>query len=108
MKSNGLTPAFEAGERNLTVGSNPIASAMEDKIEKIYNRMFENYISPSRFEKLFREWDFHETFRGKVERVPIKEFIEKCLIEGFEVKSGYMATSIKDYHEYYILTRIKR
>ena len=29
MKSNGVTPAFEAGERNLTVGSNPITSAMD-------------------------------------------------------------------------------
>lgn len=83
-------------------------AAMEKKIEKIWDDMFTNYISPSRFERLFKEWDFHSTFRGKVEGIPAREFIEKCLIEGFEVKSGYTATSIKDYHNYYILTRIKK
>lgn len=102
-----MTPAFEAGERNLTVGSNPITSAMKEKVDKIFNRMFENYISPTKFEKLFKEWDFHQSFRGKIEGHSVKEFIERHLNEGFEVKSGYMATSIKDAHDYYILTRLK-
>lgn len=108
MKSNGVTPAFEADERNLTVGSNPIISAMEEKIKKIWDDMFTNYISPSKFDKLFeKRWYFNNTFAGKIQGIPTKEFIKKSLEEGLEVKSGWMATSIRDAHDYYILTRQK-
>lgn len=90
------------------IGSSPIIVAMEEKIEKIWDDMFTNYISPSKFEKLFEKgWYFHETWRGTIQKIPTREFIKKSLEDGLEVKSGWMATSIKDAHNYYILTRQK-
>ena len=87
---------------------NNITYAMKEKVEKIWNDMFDKYISPSKFEKLFEKgWYFHETWRGTIGKIPTKEFIEKSLEEGLEVKAGWMATSIKDAHDYYILTKEK-
>ena len=80
---------------------------MEEKIDKIWNDMFGKYISPSKYEKLCEVWDFHEAFRGNIGNITIKQFIEKSLNEGFEVKAGWMSTSIKEIHDYYILTRKK-
>ena len=78
---------------------------MEEKVEKIWNDMFDKYISPSKYEKIHEIWDFHETWRGKIGNITTKEFIKKSLEEGLEVKSGWMATSIQGAHDFYILTR---
>jgi hypothetical protein len=72
-------------------------------IETIFNRGFENYISPYKYDKMaskgyiFLEWKSGPSANHT--RAKIKEI----LLRGNFVTCGYMATSIKNYHDYYII-----
>lgn len=77
-----------------------------NKENQIYNKAFSNYISPSKYDKMIASGWFFERFRfGRNSQLldlrTIKEYLEK----GVSVKCGYMATSIKSYHDYYIISK---
>ncbi len=73
-------------------------------IEKIYDRCFERYISPSQYDKMDRKGYIFETwpFSGGMEEA-VKIRVEALLDKGYFVTSGYMATDIKNYHRRYII-----
>jgi hypothetical protein len=74
------------------------------KEESVYNGIFHNYMSPSRYEKLFETHDFIECAKGKSAILKqIRELKEK----GYNVKSCYMATSVRDFHDYYLYYKDK-
>ena len=71
-------------------------------IEIIYNRGFENYISPKKYKDMtengysFIEWKFGPS------AIDTQKKIKAILYKGNFITCGYMATSIKGHHSYYI------
>ena len=81
----------------------PSNREVNEAVEKIYSNCYQKYISPSEYEKMaskgyhFDEWNFRMT------HLEVKKKIEDLLRRGNFVKSGYMATSIREYHDRYII-----
>ena len=76
--------------------------------ERIFNKTFEYYIRPSTYEKMISKgWffeRFHFGFHSKsITLRTIKEYLDNKI----SVKCGYMATSVRGYHEYYIISKHK-
>ena len=71
-------------------------------IEEIYDMGFTNYISPSKYESMI-SWNFERwTFGGGKSQI-VKARIEELINKSKKVKCGYMCTSIKEAHNYYII-----
>ncbi len=83
-------------------------SKMESKelnkqIEKIYDMAFTNRISPSKQEKYFELNNLEEfPFGGGIKNIVI-ERIKELLINGHNVRCCYICTSIREYHDRYIV-----
>ena len=79
---------------------------MDEKIiDDLIDKMHTNYISDARFETLYKRWNFISTFAGKVDNVPIRDVIKKLIDDGYRVKTGYSASSVRGYRNYWILKR---
>jgi len=73
-----------------------------EKACKIYDKAFSTYVSPNKYLELDEKgWNF--TPMGQMER-SIKE-IEQHLKNGDKVRCIYMATQIRGYHDFYIITK---
>ncbi|HDO20739.1 MAG TPA: hypothetical protein ENG81_04400 [Candidatus Bathyarchaeota archaeon] len=82
---------------------------MESGVEKIFNMAYDRYISPSSYERMLSNgWDFIQFPFGGGNANKIMEDIDKYLRNGMIVRCGYMATSIRGYHDHYIITKRKR
>jgi hypothetical protein len=80
---------------------NPSTPITKDAIDIIYNRIFANYISPSKYEKMeSKDYRFEEAPKGHGNA---KLIIGEFFIKGHFVTAGYMATSIRDSHNFYII-----
>ena len=75
---------------------------MNKTIEEIYMMGFTNYISPSKYKSInlwnFESWGFGGG-RSQITKAKIRELLEK----GKKVKCGYMCSSIRGSHDYYII-----
>ena len=69
----------------------------EKQIQKIKNQTYKKWLNP-RDEKQMHEYNFEQIFRndidGKMFDVRVKELLE----QGYKVKGGYYATSVRGYH----------
>ena len=75
--------------------------------EEIYKKAFSRYISPSMYDKMFSNgWRFQEFPFGGGNKDIILARIEELLTTK-QVKCGYMATSIRGYHNYYYIYKNK-
>lgn len=77
---------------------------MTDKeIEVLAEGCFKNYISSSKYDKLSSQgWAFKYPSRGQT-----KEDVRRLLSDGFQVKCGYVATSIRNVHDRIIVFKLK-
>ena len=82
-----------------------LMKTLEEKIEVIYNRMFRRRLDQrAGYEKNIENGWHYERSPQKVGKDRIKELLEK----NFIVSSGYFCTSVRDYHEYYILYKERK
>ncbi|WP_304138746.1 hypothetical protein [Mesonia mobilis] len=80
----------------------PTNSEIETAVEKIYVSSFERYVSPSEYDKLIkRGYNFERFPFGK--GIKAKDKIRDLLKRNHFVRSGYMATSVRGYHDKYII-----
>lgn len=71
---------------------------IDKKVEILYDRMYKHYISPAYYEKVFDDWKWRDTSIVK----NVKEFIKDRLQLGYKVTTGFMASPIRDCHDYMI------
>jgi len=71
----------------------------QSEAEQIYDKAFHRYISPGRWNTLNAlGWKFMKA---------TMEAIKELLRDGYEVRSGYMATSVHGFREYVLYYRRK-
>ena len=71
---------------------------IDKKVEILYSRMYKHYISPGYCERVFYDWKWKDTSMTK----DVKEFIKDKLQLGYNVTTGFMASGVRDCHEYMI------
>lgn len=72
-------------------------------IDKIYEKAFERYISPLRYERMIKEgWNFID-FGFDTSKDKDEEKIKQLLEKGKKVICGYMTTSVREYYTRYII-----
>lgn len=83
----------------------PPKTELNETAEKIYRAAFSNYISPSNHEKREKLGQNFESFPfGGGSKDKVLDRIKALLSRGNSVLlCGYMSTSIKGYHSYYII-----
>lgn len=80
----------------------PTKKEIDEAVEKIYDSSFERYVSPSEYEKLLKKgYNFEHFPFGKA--IKAKDRIRDLLKWNHFVRSGYMATSVRGYHDKYII-----
>lgn len=81
----------------------PTQNEIKSALDKIEDRVFRNYISPKRYEEMVSNQYRFEHYgigsRGK----EMRSFAKEKLLNGHFVTGGYLATSIRDYHDHYII-----
>jgi hypothetical protein len=73
--------------------------------EKIFDESITRYISPSRYESMVNSGWFFESVRWQKSREVVLRMIQEYIDRGVTVRGGYMATDIKEYHDYYIISK---
>lgn len=72
---------------------------IEEQVSFLYERMRKKYYSDN--DKIFDRWKYKNVWRIRCEDT--KDEIRYFLYKGYQVKTGYMTTSIRGYHTYIIL-----
>ena len=76
------------------------------KAEDIYDKAFERYISPSVYEKMNKSgWFFERIGWAGMKKIGDIRTIQEYLDSKTPVKCCYMATSVRGYHNHYIISK---
>jgi len=75
---------------------------MNEQVQKIHANIFKKRLSPNK--DYSSKWEFI-SLRDIKKPLTIDEKIEELLKEGKKVKGGYFCTSVRDYHEHYLMVK---
>ena len=70
---------------------------IEEQIQKIKDQTYKKWLNP-RDEKFLDAYHFEEIFRSEIEGKKFDDRVKELIEQGYNVKGGYFATSVRGYH----------
>jgi len=79
----------------------------DENIKWYIDRLHSNYISPKYYEKYYKNGWYSIDFDNSSNISDQESLIKQLINDGYSIKTGYMATSIKGLHTFHIFKKRK-